>query len=36
MQGDLCLDTTADDTKESYVMAAAAVIFCFDHLTEKL
>jgi hypothetical protein len=36
VQEDLCLVRAADDTKESYVMAAAAVVFSFDHLIEKL
>ena len=36
VQEDLCLVRAADDTKESYIMAAAAVVFSFDHLKEKL
>jgi hypothetical protein len=36
VQEDFCLVRATDDTKESYVMAAAAVVFSFDNLPEKL
>jgi hypothetical protein len=36
VQEDFCLVRAADDTKESYVMAAAAVVFSFQELSKKL
>jgi hypothetical protein len=36
VQEDFCLVRATDETKESYVMAAAAVVFSFDNLPEKL
>jgi hypothetical protein len=36
VQEDFCLVRAADDTKENYVMAAAAVVFSFDNLQQKL